>query len=77
MVHEKWVLLCKKCGWRKEVPMLWADLKPRYCNNKKCRCSFATEPEMLAAFKLEQKVVEQQEEVTETVSYKSKKNKNW
>jgi len=47
---------CKGCGWTKEVPGEWADVKPRFCSTPTCdmsvkkskgRKSFRTNPEML------------------------------
>lgn len=47
---------CKGCGWTKEVPGEWADVKPRFCPTPTCelsvkkskgRKSFRNNPEML------------------------------
>jgi hypothetical protein len=76
MVHDKWVLLCRKCGWKKEVPLLWADLRPKYCGNAKCKCSFLKEPEMLLSFEQDNAPVN--EEVVTAVEEKAgKKGKQW
>jgi hypothetical protein len=47
-VHKRLVHLCRKCGWRETIPMLWADLKPRKCPD--CGASFVKEPDMLLSF---------------------------
>jgi hypothetical protein len=47
---------CKGCGWTKEMPGEWADVKPRFCPTPTCelsvkkskgRKSFRNNPEML------------------------------
>lgn len=47
---------CKGCGWTKEVPGEWADVKPRFCPTPTCelsvkkskgRKSFRNNPDML------------------------------
>lgn len=47
---------CKGCGWTKEMPASWADVKPRFCPTPTCemsvrkskgRKSFRNNPEML------------------------------
>ena len=53
---EKVKYKCKGCGWTKEVPAEWADVKPRFCPTPTCelsvkkskgRKSFRNNPEML------------------------------
>jgi len=82
MLQEKWVVLCRKCGWRKEVPLMWADLKPKYCGNKKCKCSFLKDPDSLLTF--DKKHPPMVEDVPEYVEEKAveevkvqKKGKQW
>lgn len=47
---------CKCCGWTKELPEEWGDIKPKCCMSSLCeysvkksrgRKSFRTNPEML------------------------------
>ena len=47
---------CKGCGWTKEMPGEWADVKPRFCPTPTCelsvkkskgRKSFRNNPDML------------------------------
>lgn len=53
---EKVKYKCKGCGWSKELPSTWADVKPRFCPTPTCemsvkkskgRKSFKTNPDML------------------------------
>lgn len=30
---------CKGCGWSKELPLEWGDIKPRYCPTPTCEMS--------------------------------------
>jgi hypothetical protein len=47
---------CKGCGWAKELPVDWGDVKPRFCPTPTCemsikkskgRKSFRNNPDML------------------------------
>lgn len=57
---EKLVYKCSHCGWERTIPAQWADVSPRYCENKKCRysgrikndrTSFLKEPKALLILK--------------------------
>jgi hypothetical protein len=39
MSKVKYKCLC--CGWTKELPAEWADVRPRFCPNSKCEMSAA------------------------------------
>jgi len=41
------VYTCKKCEWQTAILATWPDLKPKSCQNSKCRCSFIRDPDML------------------------------
>ena len=36
---DKVTYKCKKCGWTKDITVLWADIKPVFCPNKNCELS--------------------------------------
>lgn len=38
---------CADCGWKTEIILQWADLKPKRCMGKKCKASFIKNPEKL------------------------------
>ena len=55
---------CNDCGWKTEVLVQWADLKPRQCMNLKCRASFLKNPNKL---KIENPTITNTEESTQEV----------
>lgn len=48
--HKKVEYLCLACGWKKAIPALWSDSKPKMCGNKKCRKHFLIHPDKLATY---------------------------
>ena len=38
---------CGKCGWQAGIQAAWADVKPKWCLNRKCRVSFRLNPDLL------------------------------
>jgi hypothetical protein len=67
---------CKGCGWSKELPNTWGDIKPRFCPTPTCemsvkkskgRKSFKNNPEMLEMTFSTTKNLEQKPEETSHV----------
>lgn len=74
--HKRLEYLCLACGWRKSIPMAWADSKPRKCPNQKCKTNFQVKPDKLTSYDPENKpgqVGIEESEVQQEVKYKSKK----
>ena len=69
---------CKNCGWSRQIPAQWADLKPRRCGNPKCNTSFILDKDKLDIErpKKAKPVKPKQETKSEEVkpSYKSKRS---
>jgi hypothetical protein len=68
---------CKGCGWTKQMPAEWADVKPRFCPTPTCelsvkkskgRKSFRNNPDMLETTMIDMHHVKKEVTVT-TVEY--------
>lgn len=78
---EKVKYRCMGCGWTKELPKDWGDVRPRYCPTPTCemsvkrskgRKSFRTNPDMLQVTFVTPPVAEKKEVVQKTVEYEPK-----
>jgi len=47
ITNDRIIYTCGKCGWRTAIQAAWADQKPKWCMNRKCRVSFRLKPELL------------------------------
>lgn len=75
---EKVKYRCKGCGWNKELPKEWADVKPRFCPTPTCemsvkkskgRKSFRSHPDMLDTTFVKSELAEKKDIIVTTVEY--------
>ena len=45
--NDRIIYICGKCGWKGAIQAAWADIKPKWCLNRKCRVSFRLNPNLL------------------------------
>lgn len=78
---EKVKYKCKGCGWSKELPAEWADVKPRFCPTPTCemsvkkskgRKSFRSHPDMLETTFVKPAVTEKKDVTVKSVEYEAK-----